>query len=139
MTDFGELAPWTLLGDHASLLAVGWLTAAAPFPTGTVTPAFYEKLLELCRDPWMPAVSAGFHQCEICQFDGPRMKDELYVPGDGVIYVAPVGIAHYVAAHAYRPPDVFIAAVHACPPMRSMQYKKAFLANGGRGFTPAPG
>ena len=44
------------------------------------------------------------------------------------------GITHYIAAHWYRPPDVFLEAVRACPPMRSMDYMKALLANGGRGL-----
>ncbi|MCB0036494.1 MAG: hypothetical protein KDE51_20820 [Anaerolineales bacterium] len=50
----------------------------------------------------------------------------------GAIYIAPEGILHYIAQHWYRPPDIFIEAVMACPEMHSMAYKKAFLDNGGR-------
>jgi hypothetical protein len=48
------------------------------------------------------------------------------------IYVAPVGILHYIAAHWYKPPMAFVEAVMACPPMQSMAYKRELLANGGR-------
>jgi hypothetical protein len=46
--------------------------------------------------------------------------------------VAPELIVHNIAAHWYKPPDVFIEAVLACPDMRSMEYKKAILNNRGR-------
>lgn len=56
----------------------------------------------------------------------------LFVPGDGVIYAAPSTIIHYIDAHRYLPPAAFVAAVHACPPMRSPAYLKALLDNGMR-------
>jgi hypothetical protein len=46
--------------------------------------------------------------------------------------MAPVAVAHYISAHWYRPPQIFIEAVLKCPPIDSMNYKKAPLANGGR-------
>jgi hypothetical protein len=37
---------------------------------------------------------------------------EIRVAGsDGVVYVAPVLVAHYVEVHSYRPPEGFIRAV----------------------------
>jgi hypothetical protein len=35
-------------------------------------------------------------------------------------------------AHQYRPPEAFCQAVLRCPDTRSMEYKRLFLANGGR-------
>jgi hypothetical protein len=44
---------------------------------------------------------------------------EIRVPGlSGVVYVAPVLVAHYVEAHNYRPPDEFIQAVLSADGMR---------------------
>jgi hypothetical protein len=56
----------------------------------------------------------------------------LYVPGESVIYVTPASISHAIDAHGYLPPEEFCRAVMACPPMRSVPYFKALLANGGR-------
>ena len=120
-----------------TLLSVGWLSRGCEFEKGEVSPVFFEKLQGLCRQPWQPVASAGFHECDLCQFGGPRFTDNMFVPYDGFIYVAPVAIAHYIASHWYRPPDIFLRAVMACPPMNSMEYKKAILANGGRGLVQA--
>lgn len=115
-----------------NLLAIGWLSRGDDYPRGEVSQAFFEKLKELCRSPWEPVASAGLHSCDVCQFDGVRFYSNVYIPYQGNIYVAPVGIVHYIAVHWYKPPEIFIQAVMACPDMNSMEYKKAILANGGR-------
>jgi hypothetical protein len=57
----------------------------------------------------------------------------LFVPGDGVVYVAPSMIVHYLDAHRYQPPAAFLAAVDACPPMGSAAYHDALRTdNAGR-------
>lgn len=89
-------------------------------------------LQSLCVSPWQPVVSLGWHTCELCQFDGPRFSDNVFIPYQGKIYVTPVAIVHYVAAHRYLPPQIFVDAILACPAMNSMEYKRALLANGGR-------
>jgi len=99
-----------------------------------VPQSFIEKLRTLTRKPWQLFASAGLHQCDLCQFNGPFFKDNLFIPYKGNVYVAPVAIVHYVESHWYRPPEVFIEAVSACPEMNSMEYKKAILSNGGRGL-----
>ena len=98
---------------------------------------FFEKLQALCRDPWQPVTSSGFHSCDLCQFDAAKFSLNVFVPYGGSIYVAPVGISHYIASHWYKPPDVFVDAVMLCPTMNSMEYKKAILSNGGRAFVKA--
>ena len=133
MTSTRDLDPCRYLPvETDALMAVGWLTRESRFETGSVPEPFFRKLSELCAMPWQPMVASGFHVCELCQFDGPRFGDNLFVPYAGRIYVAPVGIVHYVASHWYRPPQIFVDAVLACPPIKSMAYKKALLANGGR-------
>ena len=115
-----------------ALLAVGWLGPDSKFEKGPVPSEFHEKLKKLCANPWQPVVCAGFHRCELCQFEGPVFSANVFVPFGGKIYVAPAGIVHYVASHWYKPPQIFIDAVLACPPIETMEYKKAILANGGR-------
>jgi hypothetical protein len=92
-----------------------------------VEPAVYARLVELLKQPWEPAIAMGFHRCDLCLYDGPPGKRNLYVPAAGAVFVAPELVTHYMNAHGYRPPDEFCAAVLACPPMRSMTYFKALL------------
>jgi hypothetical protein len=138
MAQFDDLTPCTYLPvPSESLVSVGWLSKGHEFPRGEVSATFFETLKSLCREPWQPVVAAGGHQCELCQFEGPRFYSNVFVPYEGSIYVAPVAITHYIAAHWYRPPDVFVQAVLECPPMNSMAYKKAILTNGGRTLVKA--
>jgi hypothetical protein len=133
MTSINDLEPCGYFPlECDALTSVGWLARGAAFETGAVSEHVVGKLKELCSAPWQPIVSAGFQVCELCQFDGPRFSDNVFVPYQGKIYVAPVAVVHYISAHWYRPPQVFIDAVLNCPPIQSMDYKKALLANGGR-------
>ena len=115
-----------------ALLAVGWLSVDTQYETGDSDPSFFAKLLELAHSPWEPGVCMGVHECELCQFQPAVGTANIFVPYQGNIYVAPELIVHYIAAHRYKPPQVFVDAVMACPTMNSMDYKKAVLANGGR-------
>lgn len=133
MTWFADLAPCTYLPVAApTLLAVGWLEHGHDYAKGEVPPAFFERLEQLAYRPWQPMIAAGHHVCDLCQFDGARSGEIVFVPGGGVTYAAPVGIVHYVAAHRYRPPQAFVDAVLACPPTGTAAYLKALLDNGGR-------
>lgn len=120
-----------------ALRAVGWLSSDSVFERAAVSPEFYEKLSALCAQPWQPVAAAGKHYCQLCQFESPGFSSNVFVPYRSHIYVAPVAIIHYIAAHWYRPPDIFIHAVMECPPMNSMEYKKSLLDNGGRDLVKA--
>jgi hypothetical protein len=142
MAWYEDLAPW----ESARFRSVGWLSRDHPFDTGEVDAGFFGRLCELAQDPWAPAIRMGHHPCEFCRFSGGgyghfeghaipgRSSRELFIPGEGFLYVSPVSIAHYIDAHGYCPPAEFQRAVLQCPPMRSMEYLKRILANGGRGL-----
>ena len=133
MTFFNDLDICTYFPFECSkLLSIGWLSPSHEFSKGDVNGEFYDKLCELLKDPWEPVVTPGFHQCELCQFNGPAGQSNVFIPFGGNIYVAPELIKHYISAHWYKPPDIFVDAVMHCPKIRSMEYKKAILANGGR-------
>lgn len=121
------------------LRAVGWLGTECEFPTGKISQQFFNKLHDLAENPWQPIASAGFHVCELCQFQDyehtARGTSNLFIPFNGVIYVAPELIVHYINVHYYLPPVVFLDAVMQCPDMQSMDYKKSLLKNGGRGLS----
>jgi hypothetical protein len=146
MTWLADLSPCnSLSAADGHFRAIGWLARGKTFTTGDVAEPVFEKLCQLLRDPWNPCFPGGYHHCELCRFTGGTgavdyngfavsgaSAASLFVPGDGVIYVSPTSIAHYIDAHVYQPPDEFCRAVLGCSPMRSVQYFKALLANGGR-------
>jgi hypothetical protein len=134
---FNDLSPCNYFGDEFAtfLRAVGWLERGKPFAEVERDRSVFEKLRELCKNPWQPAIAMGSHACDLCHYDSEMHGSKnLFVPGDEFLYVSPVLIAHYMNAHGYGPPLEFCDAVLACPAMQSMDYKKAILANGGRPF-----
>ena len=132
MTAYADLSPCTYFSTEANLVAVGWLSDELEFETGASEPQFFEKLVALAESPWQPVMFMGFYECELCQYQPAVGTSNVFVPFNGCIYVAPELAVHYIAAHRYKPPQVFVDAVMNCPEMNSMEYKKAFLANGGR-------
>jgi hypothetical protein len=119
--------------EYAKILtAVGWLENGKPFSHGKVSKDFYDKLCEVSKNPWAFCMFCGKHECDFCQFHGKFGGMNLFIPHNGKIYVCPELITHYINAHLYFPPIEFIEAVLACPPMRSMDYLKKMLENGGR-------
>lgn len=111
------------------VVAVGWLSGGSEFPTGRTPDSTFRRLVEFAKKPWQPFAIAGIHACDLCQFEGEKSESaNMYFPHAGKIYVAPELITHYINAHNYRPPDEFLAAVDACPPMHSMEYKHKLLS-----------
>ena len=95
-------------------LSIGWLEAGKPYSTGTVPTAFVEKLKAVQEVQWMN-VGLGVHECDLCpEAVAPEGNGEVRIPGKpGLAYAAPFLITHYITAHGYRPPQVFINAVLA--------------------------
>lgn len=135
MAWYADLTPCDYFGDQLTpvLRSIGWLEQGYDFPTGVVDPEVFFRLVELRRDPWQPVVATGIHECTLCQYGAEAHgANNVFIPGDGTIYVCPELITHYMNAHRYAPPAVFCDSVLACPPMRSVEYMKLLLANGGR-------
>jgi len=111
-----------------------------------VESAVSKKLVALCANPWAPYHFLGWYDCDLCQpprwhlafhaAEGtvPMGIANLFVPGAGVLYVAPSLILHYSADHGYAPPASFCTAVLACPPMGSEDYLQAISRNGPPAF-----
>ena len=100
------------LGGLETALNVGWLEKGYSFDVGTTPWKFRWKLRRLAKDIKNPMW--GFHECDLCAGPGgkPKGNGEIHVIGsDGLMYVAPELIVHYIAAHNYRPPQKFIDAV----------------------------
>lgn len=105
-------------------LNIGWLSARKwygpgarkRYPRGPLPEGFVERLEAVPRVNFY----RGFHDCGLCLWarpGAPSGNGEIRVPGGpGITYVAPDLITHYVAAHGYRPPQVFVDAVLAADP-----------------------
>jgi hypothetical protein len=134
MAWFEDLSPCSYFGEEAGgvLRAVGWLEAGRPFQTGPTNRAIYEKLCVLGKDPWAPTAFAGMHFCDLCQYGGPRGVANVFIPGNGFLYVCPELITHYMNSHHYCLAEEFCEAVRGCRTMRSRDYLQAVLGNGGR-------
>lgn len=143
MAYYPDLTPCDYFGRWQEiLLAVGWHEPSYPFATGSVSKRFFEALVRLLSNPWQPVALAGFHRCSYCRFTGGSAElrfdelairvgaNNLFIPADKGVYVAPSLIAHYIDAHDYCPPLVFQEAVLDCPEMRSLGYLKKMKSLG---------
>lgn len=113
MAYFLDLSPYTYGNREparADVVNVGWLSIKEPFPTGAVPAKAVAILAALVTAPVNRY--RGFHCCEFCS-SRASSNGEIRVVYKGRTYVAPQLIHHYVTAHDYRPPDVFIEALVA--------------------------
>lgn len=136
MTFYRDLEPCAYFRRRpfCTLRAVGWLSASEDYPRGEIRPLERERLdalLPACWDPFGPYYR-GQHSCEHCS--GARGQRNLFVPGEGLVFVAPELILHYIDEHSYLPPRSFVDAMLACPEMGSALYTSALIREGGRDF-----
>lgn len=147
-----DLSPCTYFGFYfrngvEKVKAVGWLAWGHAYTEreSELSETYFCQLLRLLQHPWEPGHFMGAHECVFCFGTEEYTKryrleryglvvhfgaSNLFVPGEGCIYVAPSMIAHYVDAHGYEPPTEFWEAVMSCPEMGSDNYKQALLING---------
>jgi len=137
-----DLSTWQSQGLGNLAKAVGWLDSSHEYSMGHVSVDFFEKLVALLKNPWSPVVTAGRHRCSFCLFTGGPSdlsyagdtvilgSSILIVPTNEALFVAPSMIAHYVDAHKYSPPTMFVQAVLNCPEMRSISYLRMIRAHG---------
>lgn len=116
MSYFKDLEPCTAFpGAWNNLRAVGWLAKGHDFTRGSVEDGLFERIARVYWNP--PGAPTGSHQCEFC---GPGEiarvgHGAVFIPGNGVLYVAPGLLRHYVRKHGYQPPAAFLEAVRTCP------------------------
>jgi len=120
------------------LRAVGWLEHPKPFTCGVAPAPLVPKLKLMIEQVHSAYPHYGFRggkHCSHCvaaglKSPGPIWSQEnVFVPGSGVVYVAPGGIVHYVEIHSYLPPSEFVEAVLRCPDLYSKEYREALCAS----------
>lgn len=143
MTYYKDLTPCDYFGEKLSshFLAIGWLDHKHPFSEGSSSRELVEKLATYIQSARAPGVFAGFHRCELCNYDTwatpfsqPKSSDplvtgqglgtrNLFIPnGEGQLYVIPSLALHYIIDHGYRPPEEFLSALSSCPHPQSWDY-----------------
>ena len=117
MAHIEDLRPCSAFpGEWRNLLAVGWLAKDHEYSRGEVEPEVIDRLNRIYS--WEPpGAPSGAHVCEFCEReDGPPAgAGSIFVAGQGVLYVAPRLIGHYIRRHGYRPPPAFLKALRASP------------------------
>ena len=109
--------------NNQLLIAIGWLESEKMFNHGQIFDEIYARLESLLENPWQPWIYRGLHECSLCVEDvKARGYQNLFIPGDGVLYVCPEMILHYIKIHQYQPPDEFCNAVLNCPDCDSTEY-----------------
>jgi hypothetical protein len=148
MTYYEDLSPCLYFGEKFAdkLVAVGWLDLGKNYRKGDIDKEVTNKLVELLVNPWQPFVAGGWHECPFCRIStGPRRLEHkgstiemgannLFIPSNGFLYVAPSLIVHYIDAHEYSPPKAFCEVMLKCPSMRSIEYLRAIATNGPKEF-----
>lgn len=138
---FEDLTSYEYSGELLAVdtVNVGWLSRDRAFQEGSVPAAFVSKLEQLIRQP--VNLYRGSHLCEFCPEPPVRItpgglkvlesppgtngNGEIRVRGkNGVTYVAPVLIHHYVTRHGYLPPAEFIDAVEQAAMPNDAQERK---------------
>jgi hypothetical protein len=143
MTFFSDLSECSYFEPRLrNLTAVGWLEVGHAYATGTAPDTFVSRLAELAVTAWQPFLFPGLHLCDMCeQPDASTVykrhgrtialgSTNIFVPHAARVFVSPTMILHYIDAHRYVPPQVFIDAVAACPPMGSADYLDALRSGG---------
>ncbi len=128
MTYFEDLSPYIYhsAGADKNVVNIGWLSIENKFPTGMVDKEILDKLKILVAGPIN--LFRGSHDCEFCPpriyekvggqlvgktvHDCPGGNGEVRVKSNnGIIYVAPTLIFHYIEVHNYLPPEEFLNAI----------------------------
>lgn len=129
MVHFADLDTATQIAVGPHVRAIGWLSAGHAYTKGAAPESFVARLRTLCAS-WSDSVRAlrwpvacGFHTCEFCEEF--HASGNIGIPGDGVLFVAPEMVAHYVEKHDYLPPQQFIRAVLMTPAPGTVEYDEA--------------
>lgn len=128
MAHFADLTEYKYLENpkDKKCLNVGWLSEEVKFPKGDTEPELIEKLKLLAEN--RENITRGTHYCEFCEppifsprgenfvstliKDAPNGNGEIWIDGEeGIRYIAPILLMHYIEEHNYLPPKEFLAAL----------------------------
>ena len=138
MTYYADLSEHTMIAAGSHVRAIGWLDDKHGYPKGIAPAEFVHKLRRITESETLLGLYEnesecllhkllGLHTCELC--DNYNHGDDIVVPSDQVMYVAPKMIVHYIKEHGYLPPEQFIDAVLKSPFPGTKDYEDAVAAD----------
>jgi hypothetical protein len=132
------------LAESGPIKSVGYLAREHAFAQGEVSEEVFDRLVNMLKlhiklyiQHWM-----GYHHCYLgpCGSNQPQpasyyqglviprsCRSDIVVPDEGVLYVAPALVLHYIRCHHYLPPACFLEAVLKCPETGSDEWVAAVM------------
>ena len=97
---------------HTSVRAcsIGWLEDTIP-TTGVVSPNLLAALEHFNSFHFVDEGELGYHECGLCREMAVQSRGEFWIERDGIRYVLPRLVIHYIGDHGYRPPLEFSSVV----------------------------
>ena len=107
---------------------IGWLDASHPYSIGEISNNFVSKMHEIIcarRSDFDAHVNVirGIHPCNLCGEECIEIPctnskvllgmSEIWIPTSNGYFASPSMVLHYIEAHGYAPPGVFIGAAMA--------------------------
>jgi hypothetical protein len=92
---------------------IGWLDVEHEFCSGSTSPEVLLRVRWLASERRV-GQSRGYHVCPFCTgTQAERSSAEIWVPDPmtGGYFAGPELVGHYIDAHGYAPPRVFVDAV----------------------------
>ncbi len=127
MSFFQDMGTTSMLAAGEYVRAIGWLHPDHPYTKGEVSGEFLARLKEFVARSGKSAEAlylpgaCGFHTCEFC---GKAWGVANFgVPCDGLLYVVPEMIVHYIEQHGYCPPEEFVTALLRSPLPGTEEYE----------------
>lgn len=134
MTHYPDLSTHCMVDWGPRVRAIGWLCQFHTFTRGPVTPEFLDALTQHLKGPQL-IMCLGVHECDLCP---PRRgntffggSQNIWIPTESCVYVAPELVVHYIRDHSYRPPGEFMTAVMTAPPQDSPEFWALMERNSG--------
>ncbi|MCW8964285.1 MAG: hypothetical protein OQL16_10855, partial [Gammaproteobacteria bacterium] len=110
--DLTDISDWYYLADEpGQYLAIGWLGSDAPSTGLSISERAMELLQQLSDSNYIEDGELGDHTCEIC--GAAESHGSFYIQADGLRYLAPLMLNHYISAHGYTPPEAFVKVVES--------------------------
>lgn len=123
LTAYPDLSAYIYGQITEPMLNVGWLGGDSSYPVGEVATEVRDRLVCLAKSP--VNMTRGLHYCEFCDAQSPIVVSksddpecvaylgagEIHVRGENAVFAAPTLIVHYIDAHRYLPPSVFLEAL----------------------------
>lgn len=132
MTFYPDFSKETMVTAGEYVRAIGWLDEHHGFQTGEIPAEFLYKLRDII-EKHLESESAlgwdgidklfGVHTCELCH--NFSHGSNIGIPDDGILYVAPAMILHYIEEHEYLPHKQFIDSVLESPIPGTEEYSDA--------------